>query len=71
MTHAEVACRLVGELPPGVFARAVQAGVMHHDFEMLKQMLPGVSFTSQKINPGVWELLGTCADGSVAVWLAG
>lgn len=70
-TNASVAARLITDLPTGVFAHAAQAAVIHQDFTLLKRMLPGVEFATNKIGPEQWTLAATCADGSSAVWNVG
>lgn len=71
MTHADIACQLVSELPPGVFAHAALDAVAHADFVMLERMLPGVRFSVHPLGVDRWRLTGVCADGSMAVWTVG
>lgn len=70
-THADVATRLVGKLPPGVFAHACRDAVIHEDFSQLNAMLPELAFTAVRVAPDEWQLFGTCGDGSVAAWRVG
>lgn len=67
-THAQIAREVVGKAPSGVFARAALDTVTRQDFTTLERMLPGVRFANRKVGPNQWELVGTCADGSVVVW---
>jgi hypothetical protein len=71
VSHSEIACRLIAELPPGVFAHAARDGVIHHDFIMLERLLPGVRFAVDKVDVDEWQLVGACEDGSVITWLVG
>lgn len=71
VTHAQIASEMVWLLPPGVFAHAARAGVIHHDFVTLERMLPGVHFATRKLGSDEWELIGTCADGSTVLWRVG
>ena len=71
MSHADTAKRLIDKLPPGVFARAARDAVLHQDFVLLGEMLPGVYFASDQVSPDEWQLAGTCADGSTIIWRIG
>jgi hypothetical protein len=70
-THADIASRLVANLPPGVFGRVALDAVMYEDFGSLKHMLPGVEFSVAPLEHDCWELRGRCADGSLVVWMVG
>lgn len=70
-THAQVAKMLVAKSPPGVFARAVLPAVTQNDFTILETMLPGMRFAVRKVTQDEWELAGTAADGSTAIWRVG
>jgi hypothetical protein len=70
-SHSEIACRLIAELPPGVFAHAARDGVIHQDFVMLERLLPGVRFAVDKVAVDEWQLTGACEDGSIITWLVG
>ncbi|MCU1418518.1 MAG: hypothetical protein JWP32_2692 [Schumannella sp.] len=70
-THAQIARNLVAKAPSGVFARGCQDVVNLGDYSTLERMLPGVVFASRKVSQDEWELVGTCADGSVCVWRLG
>ena len=67
-THAQVAKMVVGRAAPGIFARAALEVITQSDYTTLERMLPGVRFAHRKTGPDEWELVGTCADGSVVVW---
>lgn len=75
MTHADVATKLVEGLDPRVWGKACADAVLYADFDMLERMLPGIDFTVEMpqlmsdINRRM--VVGTCTDGSKAVWLVG
>lgn len=71
ITHAQIARNLLAAAPPGVFAAGARDAVADGDFTTLESMLPGVVFANRRINSDEWELVGTCADGSVVVWRVG
>lgn len=70
-THAQIAKVLIAGRDPRIFAQACLPVVQRGDHSLLERMLPGVVFASRKVGPDEWELVGTCADGSVAVWRLG
>lgn len=70
-THADSATELVAKMDSRVWAKACADAVLYHDFGLLKRALPGVEFSVDM--PGVNQrtVVGTCADGSMAVWAVG
>lgn len=70
-THAQVARQILAKAPPGVFAHAARDAVVHQNSATLERMFPGVAFAHRKVGPDEWELIGSCADGSVVVWRVG
>lgn len=70
-THADIASHLVSQMPPGTFAYAARAAVVHQDFITLERMLPGVKFAATKVGPDEWQLAGACDDGSTVIWRVG
>jgi hypothetical protein len=70
-SHGEIASRLIDRLPPGVFAHAARAAVIHHDYLSLEGMLPGVKFYAVAQGPDSWILTGICEDGSIVTWGVG
>lgn len=69
--HAAIATRLVSQLPPGVFAHAVQAAVIHRDFKLVQGMFHDAKFECRAIDRDEWELTATFVDGSKCFWRAG
>ena len=70
-THAQIAKMLIAGRDPKIFAQACLPVVTAGDHSVLERMLPGTRFASRKVGPDEWELVGTCADGSVAIWRLG
>lgn len=68
LTHAQIARNIVSRAPAGVFARAASQVVTAGSYLELERMLPGVRFNSRLVGIDEWELVGTCADGTVVVW---
>lgn len=71
LSHAQIARQVIGSAPAGVFAHAARDAVIHGEFTTLQRMLPGVVFATRKVDSDDWELVGTCADGSVVLWRVG
>lgn len=70
-THAQIARNLLVGQSDGVFAHAARDAVIDANFATLERMLPGMKFATRPTGTDQWELVGTAADGSVAVWRVG
>lgn len=71
MTHADVATQLVMKLDSRIWAKACADAVLYNDFHLLKRLLPGVDFTVELVGVNQRTVVGTCTDGSLAVWKVG